>query len=207
MKLRYLALAGLGLLMLTGAAAPACSAPASTSKADLCNPTDRNVVPNGQEIARDQACWPKFAPPGAGAAAHGHGRTPGTVHTVIAHIEVTQFGHDPNTDDEDDVARGVAVFGVALAGARPAINAETGMPFLDRSGITTPDTVIYDLGLGVTSLQVSAACLCGPGQTLHMYLTLDDALVPDSDAKSSNPLTISGTSSMLTVHAEVDLPG
>jgi hypothetical protein len=199
-------LSGLALFMMTGAASPSCSRPSSVMTTpsslppDPCNPTDPTVTPDGSVIASNKSCWPiTYSPPSTNQAAiaHSERNRPGTVHVVIIAVDMAN-------SDFRRINQPCFVVAIALAGQAPAINTETGLPYVDKQGITTPDVIKYELGLGVTQIGINVTSLAGEGVSMRVEATLDGRPygVPDL---AFNPLKMAGATRMLAAHVEVHI--
>lgn len=198
--MRALVLSGLALLLVTGAAAPSCG-PRSTSTNDPCSPSDAKKAPDAGSVSANQKCWPTSYPPpltGQAAVSHSSRNRPGTIHVVIVAVDVV----DADTRRVNQPCFAVAV---ALAGKAPAINTETGMPYLDKEGITTPDVIKYELGAGITTLNVSVSSLARAGLSLRLDVQLDGHPY-GQPSFAWNPAQMAGQTRMLSAHVTVEIP-
>lgn len=208
MRIRVLLLAGMATALLTGAAAPGCTVAKGQSsngaKTDACHPGDQGVPDANRIIREHPECLPKrFTPPGTGQAAIARGNLPGTVHVIIFAIDSADArGQRMNLP--------CSVITIAAAttpgGVRgPAIDTETGLPFVHYDGITTPDVIRIEVGAGVSDVNSVVTCAGGvAGQSLTIQAQLDGRPY-GRPMTTTNPLRMGSAIRVLTTGMSVDL--
>lgn len=167
------------------------------------------LTPKSDDKCKDapvtsQECWGTPPAPGTGlAAANARGPLVPGSHRVLVIIDA--FSLDRRNQHFQGIHIPVHILTIGRSGKSIAIDVETGNPFAHRDNITTPDAIAYDLGPGVTHLQVSIASLRKSGEALTLDITLDGKPYPIDKREVSNPAELNAKTRMLSITAEVEI--